>query len=75
MAGTLTRYLLGSDLIRMNILLDEPHMSRGTVVTLKNDEDLGPDAGRSWTVLERYETLEFMQTERVQRNRKWNNNI
>lgn len=70
-----TRYILASGRVRMNVLLDQPHLPRGTRVTLKDDTELGPDAGREWSVIERFETLEAMQAERVQRNRKWNNNI
>jgi hypothetical protein len=72
--GMLTRYLLGSGTIRMNILLDQ-RVPCGSRVTLKDDSDLGPDAGLEWEVLERYETLEVKQADRVMRNRKWDNNI
>lgn len=59
----LTRYLLGSGTVRMNILLDQvlPH---GTWVTLQNDDELGADAGREWEVLERHETLEAGEIKR-----------
>ena len=60
--GVLTRYLIGHDTSRMNVLLDWK-MPRGTKFTLKDDDKV-------WTVIERYETLEARQI-----NRGWNNNI
>lgn len=68
-AKLLTRYLLGSGTTRMNILLDE-RVPQGTRLTLRDDSDLGVDAGREWVVIERYETLEAVSIKR-----KWNNNI
>lgn len=66
----LTRYLLGSGTTRMNILLDRAHIPVGWHVTLRNDSELGPDAGKEWEVLERHETLEAAWVKRG-----WNNNI
>lgn len=68
-----TRYLLESGTCRMNILLDQV-IPRGSYVTLKDDKELGPDAGKTWFVVERYETLETAQIKKFT-HRSWNNNI